>query len=179
MSWYRTLAEYQGEGQTHHKLIIFDFDGVLIPEPVADSRVDYSMPRYIKKLKTSPDLLRINTQLTRLSSSYDLVVCSRNQQNRLDRMVPLLFGYGRFKKISGGDTDKSERVKTFGQYSTIYFLDNHPDEIREMKRLKDVTSILVPTWENRSTDFIKEPLHLTSCGLLDVLSSPPFLRLRL
>ena len=161
--------------KSNSKLIIFDFDGVLAPVDAVTREIDSNIPQAAAKIRSIQcnGTSVVDSIAAKLDTmGYDFIICSQNSQDRLDEIVPLLYG-NRFKLIMGlrRRTTKSlalDFITDLG-YDSIYFLDDTPSEIENFTL--PATKILVPSWQSLAFEFLDEPLNVNQCQTLSILNN--------
>ena len=168
--------------KVHNKLIIFDFDGVLSPVDAVTSDLDIrDNIRQEQKRAATADAINkngghlINDHLNRLKKEFDLIVCSLNNQERLNDIVPRLYGHDKFSTILGlgHDGNKLATLQQLGVfdmgYTDIYFFDDDPTQISTLKHYTKAIGVY-PPWQATAFDFLQNP-ETTACTLLKILDN--------
>ena len=165
----------------HNKLIIFDFDGVLSPVDAVTSDLDSRDPdrqrmlrdATVEAIKTSGGIF-IDDHLNRLKSKFDLIVCSLNNQRRLNDIVPKIYP-DKFSTILGlgHDGNKLATLEQLGVfdmgYTDIYFFDDDPRQINTLRQYTKAIGVY-PPWQATAIDFLENP-ETNACTLLKILDN--------
>lgn len=165
----------------HNKLIIFDFDGVLSPVDAVTSDLD---SRDLNRQQTRRDAtvegikrnggIFIDDHLNRLKSEFDLIVCSLNNQERLNDIVPRLYP-DKFSTILGLGHDGNklatlQQLEVFDMgYTQIYLFDDDPNQIDALRQYTRAIGVY-PPWQTRGFEFLPNT-ETNACTLLNILDN--------